>query len=179
MRVKYYHIHNSDEYLGLMGYLGTNGYHLNGGCELVPEIDLLKHFERNGKELEIVYADREKKTVMFSSLEYLRSCWNPPLIEVSVRDHKLFLSGVEVDWRNSTRSDSMVRPDYYKNGGHDLFDHFTEIMPTQGFRGFMIGNIFKYVTRYPAKNGLEDLHKAQTYLNRLIEFEEAKNNENC
>jgi len=65
-----------------------------------------------------------------------------------------------------------IRPDYYKNNGRDLFDHFAEIMPTQGFQGFMIGNVMKYIVRYPAKNGVEDLHKARTYLDRLIQFEE-------
>jgi hypothetical protein len=34
--------------------------------------------------------------------------------------------------------------------------------------GFYEGNIIKYVTRHPFKNGLEDLKKAQWYLNRLI-----------
>lgn len=35
--------------------------------------------------------------------------------------------------------------------------------------GFSEGNVIKYVVRYKEKNGLEDLYKAQEYLNRLIE----------
>lgn len=34
--------------------------------------------------------------------------------------------------------------------------------------GFSEGNVIKYVVRYKDKNGLEDLLKAQEYLNRLI-----------
>lgn len=34
---------------------------------------------------------------------------------------------------------------------------------------FLQGNIIKYVCRYDAKNGLEDLQKARVYLDRLIE----------
>lgn len=34
---------------------------------------------------------------------------------------------------------------------------------------FFEGNVVKYVSRYKSKNGLEDLKKAQFYLNRLIE----------
>ena len=34
---------------------------------------------------------------------------------------------------------------------------------------FLEGNVVKYVTRYKMKNGLEDLKKAQWYLNRIIE----------
>jgi hypothetical protein len=33
---------------------------------------------------------------------------------------------------------------------------------------FIEGNIVKYVSRYKAKNGLEDLKKAKWYLDRLI-----------
>jgi hypothetical protein len=33
---------------------------------------------------------------------------------------------------------------------------------------FVVGNIIKYVMRFDAKDGLADLYKARTYLNRLI-----------
>lgn len=39
--------------------------------------------------------------------------------------------------------------------------------------GYLAGNIIKYVARYKQKNGLEDLHKARHYLDKLIEVEEA------
>ena len=35
--------------------------------------------------------------------------------------------------------------------------------------GYLEGNIIKYVTRYKQKNGIEDLRKAQHYLEKLIE----------
>lgn len=40
---------------------------------------------------------------------------------------------------------------------------------------FMRGNIIKYIMRYDAKNGLEDLKKARVYLDRLIEKVEVEN----
>lgn len=61
-------------------------------------------------------------------------------------------------------------------GGNHYLD-----MPIQPFDiieanglGFFQGNIIKYVMRYPKKNGLEDLRKAQHCLERLIEIEEKK-----
>ena len=36
--------------------------------------------------------------------------------------------------------------------------------------GFLEGNVVKYVTRYKDKNGVEDLKKAQHYLQKLIEI---------
>lgn len=35
--------------------------------------------------------------------------------------------------------------------------------------GFCVGNIIKYVTRYKAKGGVEDLKKAKWYVEYLIE----------
>jgi len=40
---------------------------------------------------------------------------------------------------------------------------------------FFEGNIVKYVTRWKDKNGIEDLYKAQQYLNKLIELENLTN----
>lgn len=37
--------------------------------------------------------------------------------------------------------------------------------------GFLDGNIIKYVARYRAKGGVEDLKKARHYLDKLIEVE--------
>lgn len=38
--------------------------------------------------------------------------------------------------------------------------------------GFAEGNVIKYVSRWRAKNGVEDLRKARHYLDLLIEHEE-------
>lgn len=59
-------------------------------------------------------------------------------------------------------SDDNINPSYYKKGiettdyivSHDM--------------NYVEGNIIKYVTRYKEKNGLQDLLKAEWYLNRLI-----------
>jgi hypothetical protein len=37
--------------------------------------------------------------------------------------------------------------------------------------GFLAGNVVKYVTRYRAKNGAEDIRKAIHYLELILEFE--------
>ena len=70
-------------------------------------------------------------------------------------------------------SDDKYRPDYYKGkNGKDLFDMFEEEFPREWTTGFYVLNLVKYVRRYKGKNGIEDLKKARTYLDRLIEFEE-------
>ena len=41
-------------------------------------------------------------------------------------------------------------------------------MSREEFQGYLKGNIEKYVWRYRYKNGVQDLHKARWYLDRLI-----------
>lgn len=75
----------------------------------------------------------------------------------------------------SNLKESTLEPSYYQQNGQDLIDHLSEIFNSDMFIGFMTGNIFKYLTRWQQKNGVEDLEKAQVYLNRLIEFEKQQN----
>ena len=67
-----------------------------------------------------------------------------------------------------------LRPDYYKGtDGKDLFARFESgLLTKEQVQGFYVGNVMKYITRYQGKNGVEDLKKARTYLDRLIGFEE-------
>lgn len=53
-------------------------------------------------------------------------------------------------------------------------EHYqTEIQPwdfiVANNLSYLEGNIIKYVCRYKEKNGIVDLHKAQHYLDKLIE----------
>lgn len=67
----------------------------------------------------------------------------------------------------------IIRPNYYQSkDGKDLIERFEDGLLTEDqTRGFLIGNVMKYVTRYMGKNGLEDLENADTYLDRLADFE--------
>ena len=62
-----------------------------------------------------------------------------------------------------------VKPPKQVGGSH----YETPIQPIEYIEanslGFHEANVVKYITRYKAKNGLEDLQKAKWYLERLIE----------
>jgi len=62
-----------------------------------------------------------------------------------------------------------INPDHYKTGGIETIEFIKAKLSPEAFQGYLTGNIFKYVSRYNHKNGLEDLKKAQWYLNRLIQ----------
>lgn len=57
---------------------------------------------------------------------------------------------------------------YYTRGGIECIEAIKASMTASEFRGYLKGNVMKYLWRYQLKNGVEDLRKAQWYLNRLI-----------
>lgn len=61
---------------------------------------------------------------------------------------------------------------YTTGSGKQLFEVLEDdLLEPDETRGFYKGNIYKYVKRYPKKNGIEDLEKAKDYINQLIELE--------
>ena len=62
------------------------------------------------------------------------------------------------------------RPSHYQLGqNRQVIDILAETLTSDELRGFILGNVIKYVTRsaYKGKE-LEDLHKAMWYLNWYI-----------
>lgn len=72
---------------------------------------------------------------------------------------------------NEVEEDIINHPKHYKLGNGletiDIVESATANL--NGIEAVCVGNILKYVCRYSKKNGLEDLKKAQWYLNHLIE----------
>ena len=65
--------------------------------------------------------------------------------------------------------DNVVRPAHYLHGKKETIEVIRDCMTSDEFHGYLKGNILKYVSRYKFKGEpLEDLQKAQWYLNRLI-----------
>ena len=66
--------------------------------------------------------------------------------------------------------ESMVNsPKHYTAGDVECIDGIEASMTPEAFRGYCKGACMKYLWRYERKaKPLEDLHKAQWYLNKLI-----------
>ena len=68
-------------------------------------------------------------------------------------------------------TDNVEKPNHYTFGKYECIDVIEELSKQnnlKGIEGFLYGNIIKYLWRYKHKNGIEDLHKARWYLDRLI-----------
>lgn len=75
--------------------------------------------------------------------------------------------------------DNVNHPKHYNFGKIEVIDIQEDLLNPEEYRGYIKGQIIKYVSRERHKNGLEDLKKAHWYLTRYINKLEAEANENC
>lgn len=66
-------------------------------------------------------------------------------------------------------ADNVNSPSHYGQGKIEAIEYISDFLTTEEYQGYLRGNIAKYLHRFPYKNGIEDLKKAQWYLERLIE----------
>ena len=69
------------------------------------------------------------------------------------------------------KADMVNHPPHYETSlpgveSIDIVEDFTKNL--SGFEGFCEGNVLKYLCRWKYKNGLEDLKKAQWYMDKLV-----------
>ena len=69
-------------------------------------------------------------------------------------------------------ADNVNKPPHYNQSGIECIDAI-QAATGDGYEYYLQGNILKYLWRYRYKNGIEDLKKAQWYLNKLIEVSDA------
>ena len=73
-------------------------------------------------------------------------------------------------------NDNVNHPLHYNQAGIECLDAIAAAT-SDGYEYYLQGNIIKYLWRYRYKNGIEDLKKAQFYLDKLIKNKEGTGNE--
>lgn len=73
------------------------------------------------------------------------------------------------------QEDVVNHPSHYTDGAIECIEGIEAQQTLEEFRGYLKGNIAKYLWRERHKGGIESLKKAQWYLDRLIQFDEAQN----
>jgi len=66
-------------------------------------------------------------------------------------------------------NDVQIGGDHYKSKSIQPWEAMESWFTPEQFRGFLKGNIVKYLARCEEKGGLEDLKKAKHYLDKLVE----------
>jgi hypothetical protein len=71
--------------------------------------------------------------------------------------------------------DEVNHPDHYTDGAIECIEAIEAQLTTDEYRGYLKGNIAKYIWRERHKGELQSLKKAQWYLDRLVQTVEAQN----
>lgn len=84
----------------------------------------------------------------------------------------------KIDTNSCVKKETVNHPSHYQSvSGLEVIDvmkSFTEDL--KGIEAVDTAQIIKYICRWKKKNGLEDLKKAEWYLNHLIDFVKEKEN---
>jgi hypothetical protein len=88
-------------------------------------------------------------------------------------EREKFFNDIQRGWEKEITvkapDDLVNHPPHYCKGGVECIDALKASMSKEAYRGFLKGNVLKYVWRYADKsNPLEDLEKAEWYLKKLI-----------
>lgn len=128
------------------------------------------------------FLEPKKNNYMVSASVIGNKCWEESLIDLATHTPYLIdgiLTGVpklmipnEECYTEST--DVVNKPEHYRQGDIECIDAIKSATTHKlGIAAVCVANVIKYLWRYESKNGLEDVKKAQWYLNRLVkEMEE-------
>lgn len=73
------------------------------------------------------------------------------------------------------KPDNVNHPSHYETGKFECIDVMVETQGVEAVKAFCLCNAFKYIYRHNGKNGVEDIKKAQWYINKYLELEGGNN----
>lgn len=115
---------------------------------------------------------------------YYNGIWAEIISKPEVKDNSFKLEELQPEESvkkggemfEESRKDN-INPSHYKNGKVECIDALeSATINKTGLEAVCTANVIKYLWRYEDKNGLEDIKKAQWYLNKLISHVESKSN---
>lgn len=170
--MKLYHTETQEEYNALMAYVEKKGYEWNTK-EKPTEYNCWNIFKK-----ETVIVIEYDINLGFASKEYCERVYpDTPIKKYKVKQDEVAkwfdgatnamkaFSSNGVSMKNEN-NDKVNNPTHYTAGGIETLDYIKA--KVSDYPSYAAGNILKYVSRYEHKNGIEDLKKAQFYLNDLI-----------
>ncbi len=176
--MKLYHTETQEEYNALMAYVEKKGYEWNTK-EKPTEYNCWNIFKK-----ETVIVIEYDINLGFASKEYCERVYpDTPIEKYKAKQDKVAkwfddaanamkaVATVGVSMKNDN-NDNVNNPSHYTAGGIETLDYIKA--KVKDYPSYAAGNILKYVSRYEHKNGVEDLKKAQFYLNDLIEWMESE-----
>lgn len=81
-----------------------------------------------------------------------------------------------VDKLIENHDDMVNHPKHYNLGKHECIDEMVAVFGVEQVKAFCRCNVYKYRYRASAKNGSEDLAKAEFYMDYLMKLEKQDDN---
>lgn len=172
-----YHTETQEDYNALMIELEKKGYKWNE-VEKATENNAWDVFKNNTVVIKVCDTD-----LGFASKGYCERIYiDTPIQKYKATRDKVAkynaadaniakaMSAIGVSMKNEN-TDNVNNPSHYTAGGIETLDYIKA--KVKDYPSYVAGNILKYVSRYEHKNGIEDLKKAQFYLNDLINWMES------
>jgi hypothetical protein len=134
---------------------------------------------------EIAKVIKVEEDIIFVKFSNGKTWWYPKhqaIEHLCNDDMKEFEKGLDANAKDILKSTPFHKPDFshlkdninpnhYKSKSKETIERLQDNLTQGEFKGYLKGNILKYLDRYEHKNGVEDLSKMQWYLNKLIEIE--------
>ena len=91
-------------------------------------------------------------------------------------DHVCKNNDAELNIEPENNPDMVSHPKHYTQGDIECIDALkAATVGKRGIEAVCVANVIKYLWRYEEKNGIEDVHKAKWYIERLLkELEESQ-----
>lgn len=126
----------------------------------------------------VAYKDPDDGSIYFTRLEMgyrdVVVIWQRPtqpeaLPFIDDNPQSLNEQYAEIEQVRQALKDNVNHPNHYTKGKVECLDALeSATIGKSGIEAVCVANIIKYLWRYEEKNGLEDVKKANFYLNRLI-----------
>lgn len=175
--MKLYHTETQEDYNALMHELEEEDYKWNE-VEKATENNAWDVFKDNTVVIKVCDTD-----LGFASKRYCEKIYiDTPIQKYKAQQDKVAkyhddaaniakaMSAIGISMKNEN-TDKINNPAHYTAGGIETLDYIKA--KVKDYPSYAAGNILKYVSRYEHKNGIEDLKKAQFYLNDLINWMES------
>ena len=120
-----------------------------------------------GNEFGIYY--RRNDDLPFVSASSELDAWRMAAVRHGWGDSEFTKTQAPLDEQvgDAAKPEAVNHPDHYNASGIECIDAIEAALTPEEFRGFIKGNVLKYVWREKHKAGDQDLAKATWYLNRL------------
>ena len=126
--------------------------------ELLRDIDVSKVNDLAWKEItEFINKNMDEKEIEILSRKK-ENAYNASDLESMKKDND----------NRMHQFDNVDRPMHYAAGSIECIDAIEAQLSAEEFRGYLKGNIIKYLWREKHKGGVESLKKAKWYLNKLL-----------